>query len=157
MYVNGDLPVIHGFEQSGLRLGRRAVDLVGKQDIGEDRATLEFELLLDGGVDGNAKDIGGKHVAGELDSLKAAIQGTREGLAQRGFANSRDAFDEQVSAREDGDQGEPDNVVFAAYDLAQRDFQLACAVSSGGGGFRRHAKNDFTMRGRGKSVTNVRF
>ena len=33
-----DLPLLHGFEQRGLRLGRRAVDFVGQDDVGEQRA-----------------------------------------------------------------------------------------------------------------------
>ena len=45
--VDRDLAFVHGFEQRGLRLGRGAVDFVGQQHVGEDRAALEFELLLD--------------------------------------------------------------------------------------------------------------
>ena len=33
-----DLPFLHGFEQGGLRLGRRAVDFVGQDHVGEQRA-----------------------------------------------------------------------------------------------------------------------
>ncbi len=36
--ADGDLAFLHGFEQGGLRLGRRAVDLVGQDDVGEQRA-----------------------------------------------------------------------------------------------------------------------
>ena len=36
--AGGDLALLHRFEQRGLRLGRRAVDLVGQHDVGEDRA-----------------------------------------------------------------------------------------------------------------------
>ena len=42
---NGDLLLIHGFEQRRLGLGRGAIDFVGQQEIGEDGAGLEFELL----------------------------------------------------------------------------------------------------------------
>ena len=38
-----DLTFLHGFEQGGLRLGRRAVDLVGQEDVGEDRPLDEAE------------------------------------------------------------------------------------------------------------------
>ena len=61
--VDGDLRFVHGFEQGGLRLRRGAVDLVGQQDVGEDGAGLEFELLLDGIVDADADDVAGQHVA----------------------------------------------------------------------------------------------
>ena len=36
--ADGDLAFLHGFEQGGLRLGRRAVDFVGEDDVGEQRA-----------------------------------------------------------------------------------------------------------------------
>ena len=36
--AGGDLLFLHRFEQGGLRLGRGAVDLVGEDDLGEDRA-----------------------------------------------------------------------------------------------------------------------
>ena len=36
--ADGDLPLLHRLEQRGLGLGRGAVDLVGQDDVGEDRA-----------------------------------------------------------------------------------------------------------------------
>ena len=36
-----DLPLLHGFEQRGLRSRRRAVDLVGEDHVGEQRARPE--------------------------------------------------------------------------------------------------------------------
>ena len=41
--ADGDLAFLHRFEQGGLRLGRRAVDLVGQNDVGEQRAVQELE------------------------------------------------------------------------------------------------------------------
>ena len=35
--------LLHGFQQSGLGLGRGAVDFIGQQDVAKDRAALEFE------------------------------------------------------------------------------------------------------------------
>ena len=35
--ADGDLPLLHGFEHGGLRLGGRAVDFVGEHHVGEDR------------------------------------------------------------------------------------------------------------------------
>jgi hypothetical protein len=40
--------LLHGFEQGGLGLGRGAVDLVGEQQVAEDRALDESELALTG-------------------------------------------------------------------------------------------------------------
>jgi hypothetical protein len=47
MRVDGDLAFVHGLEQRGLCFGRGAIDLVGQQDVGENRAALEFEFLFD--------------------------------------------------------------------------------------------------------------
>ena len=41
--ADGRLAFLHRFEQGGLRLGRRAVDLVGQHDVGEDRPGQELE------------------------------------------------------------------------------------------------------------------
>ena len=40
--ADGHLAFLHGFEQRGLRFGRRAVDFVGENQIGENRARHEI-------------------------------------------------------------------------------------------------------------------
>jgi hypothetical protein len=40
---DGDAALLHRLEQGRLGLGRGAVDLVGEDDVGEDRARLEDE------------------------------------------------------------------------------------------------------------------
>ena len=55
--VDGDLALLHDLEQRGLRLRARPVDLVGEDDVGEDRAGVELErsgLLV---VDRDAGDV----------------------------------------------------------------------------------------------------
>ena len=42
--ADGHLVLLHRFQQRGLRLRRRAVDLVGQHDVGEDRPVQEAEL-----------------------------------------------------------------------------------------------------------------
>ena len=46
--ADGDLPLLHGFEQGGLGLGRRAVDFVGQDHVGEQRPFEELELAAAG-------------------------------------------------------------------------------------------------------------
>ena len=41
--VQRDLVFFHGLQQRALRLGCASVDLVGQQDLGEDRAGMEME------------------------------------------------------------------------------------------------------------------
>ena len=69
---DGDLLLLHRLEQRRLRLRRGAVDLVGQQQVGEDRSGLEAELalavLLDKDV--RADDVGGHQVRRELDAVE---------------------------------------------------------------------------------------
>ena len=44
LVADGDLPLLHRLEQRALHLGRRAVDLVGEHEVGEDGAELGGEL-----------------------------------------------------------------------------------------------------------------
>ena len=46
--ADGHLPLLHGLQQRGLGLGRRAVDLVGQDDVGEHRPLHEAEHPLPG-------------------------------------------------------------------------------------------------------------
>ena len=46
---DGHRLLLHGLQQRGLRLGRRAVDLVGQQHVGEDRPAREDEAPVAGG------------------------------------------------------------------------------------------------------------
>ena len=41
-----NLPLLHGFQQGGLNFRGRAIDLIRKDDVGEDRPRLENEALL---------------------------------------------------------------------------------------------------------------
>ena len=53
-----DLALLHHFEQRALHLGRRAVDLVGQQQVGEDRAERGVELAGLLVVDPRADQVG---------------------------------------------------------------------------------------------------
>ena len=144
MRVHRNLVLVHRFQQSGLSLRCGAIDFVGQQDIGENRAAFEFKLLLDGRVDRNSQHIGRQHVAGELHPLEAAIESTSQCLTQSRFAHARDAFDQQMSPRHHGYQSEPYDVVFAANHLAQRGFQFDRPLRNRKHGFGGHCTN-FTM------------
>ena len=145
--VNRDLAFVHGLQQRRLRLRRSAIDFVRQQHVGEYRATLEFKFLLGGGIDGNANNIGGQHVAGELHALKSAVDGASQRLSESGFANARNAFNKQVSTSKDAHNGEADDIVFAANHAAQSFFQFGSFLGYGNGGFGRHP-SDSTRRRR---------
>ena len=102
--VDGDLRFVHGFEKRGLRARRGAIDFVGEDDIGEDRAGTKFKIARLGIVDADTENIAGEQVRGELDALKAAMKGFCERLRESGLADTGNVFNEQVAASEQGDQ-----------------------------------------------------
>jgi hypothetical protein len=57
--LDRDLRLLHHLEQRGLRLGRRAVDLVGQQQVREHRAARRDELRAGRVVQRVARDVGG--------------------------------------------------------------------------------------------------
>src|SRR5258706_8976852 len=111
--VDGDLRFVHGFEKGGLRARGGAVDFVGEDHGGENRAGAKFKIARLGIVDAHTENIAGEQVRRELDALKAAMKGFCERLRESGFADAGDVFDKQVAAREQRDQRELDGVFLA--------------------------------------------
>jgi hypothetical protein len=97
----GDLALLHGFEQGGLGFCRGAVDLVGQQQVGEQRTFAQFELLGVQVVDGVPGDVAGHQVGGELDAGELTAETLGEGTHQQGLAQPRHAFEQHMTA---GDQ-----------------------------------------------------
>ena len=118
--VDGDLAFVHGFEQRRLRLGSGAIDLVGQQEIGEDRSGLELELLRVRVVDGDAEHVARQHVAGELQAVKAAVYGARQRLREGGLAHAGHVFDEKMTAGQQADEGQPHHFGLAPNRRAKR-------------------------------------
>ena len=108
--VDGDLQLVHGFEQRRLRFGSRAIDFVGQQEIGEDGPLLEFELLGVGVVDGDADHVAGQHVGGELEAMEIRAHAARQRLRQRGLADAGNVFDQQVAARQQAGERQAQDV-----------------------------------------------
>ena len=84
--LDSHLHFVHGLEQRRLSLRRGSVNLVRQQEICEDRALFELEVLRVGVVDGYAQHVARQHVAGELQPVETAIHGARQRLRQGGFA-----------------------------------------------------------------------
>ena len=130
--VDRDLAFIHRFEQGGLGLGGGAVDLVGQQEVAEDGAWLEFESLGVGVVDGDAEDIAGQHIAGELQAMEAAGYRAGKGLGEGGLADAGDILDEKMAARQKAHERE-------AYDFGlavNRRSRRPSPVQRASGGYR---------------------
>ena len=117
----GDLMFLHGFEQRGLRLGRRAVDFVGQDHVGEDRAGHEGELPFAAGVLQNlrAGDVGGHEVGRELDALELEMKDLRDGFHEQRLGQAGRAGDQAMPAGKQRDEQLLDHVLLADDDLGQ--------------------------------------
>ncbi len=102
--VDADLPLAHRLQQGGLGLGRRAVDLVAEQQVGEHRPGAEHHVPGARVEHGRAGEVGRQHVRGELDpgELKAQRGGERAG--EQRLAQPGEVFDEDVARRQDAEQ-----------------------------------------------------
>ena len=65
-----DLVLLHDLKQSALHLGGSAVDLVGQQQVREDRTELGLEPAGVLVVDPRPGQVGGHQIGGELDALE---------------------------------------------------------------------------------------
>ena len=111
--VDRRLALLHALEQGGLGLGRRPVDLVGEDDLAEDRPGPELELLGLLVVDRQPGHVRGQQVRRELDPPEGAAEAPRDGLGEHGLAGARHVLDQEVAAAQQGHQGEADLVVLA--------------------------------------------
>ena len=116
--------LLHGFEQRGLRLGRRAVDFVGQQHVGEHRAGHERETTMPGGrvvLD----DVGPGHVrrhqvGRELDAREACRSRARASVEMSSvLARPGHAHQQTVATGEERDQRLLDDGILSDDDLAQ--------------------------------------
>ena len=121
--ADGDLLLLHRFEQRGLRLGRRAVDLVGQDHVGEHRARQETKLararslvFLD---DLGAGDVGRHQVGRELDAVELQRQRIGQRADHQRLGQARHADQQAVAAGEDRDQQLLDHVALADDDLGE--------------------------------------
>ena len=107
--------LLHRLEQRGLGLGRRAVDLVGQHDVGEDRPRHEPEGALAGGQvlldDLGAGDVPGHEVGRELHPVEAQLQRLGHGLDHQRLGEARHADEQGVAAGEDGGEDAVDDRV----------------------------------------------
>ena len=115
--VDGDARLLHDLEQRRLRLGRRAVDLVGEHDRGEDRAAVELEPVRRLVVDRDARDVGRQQVGRELDALARALHGGGERLREARLARAGGVLEQHVALGEHRGQHEADDLALAQHGL----------------------------------------
>ena len=115
--VDGDLALFHDLEQGRLGLGACAVDLVGEDDVGEDRSHVELELPLLLVVHRDTGDIAGKQIGGELDAAARALNGAPHGAGKRRLARPRVILQQQVALGDHRREGQLDDVALSEHDL----------------------------------------
>ena len=108
-----DLVLLHDLEEGRLDLGRRAVDLVGEQEVGEDGAGLDLEAALVRAVDARPDEVGRHQVRGELDALERPAEDLGEGLDGQGLGQTGHALEEEVAAGQEADEDSLEHLVLA--------------------------------------------
>src|SRR5262249_60233718 len=105
--VERDLTFVHRLEKGRLGARARAVDLVGEQDVREDRALLEGELARALIEDGDAEHVAREKIARELNEGQIAADSLGQRARERRLADALDVFDAEAAAREERYRGEP--------------------------------------------------
>jgi hypothetical protein len=95
---------LHRFEHGALRLGGGAIDLVGQQQVGEDRPLLHAELARFLVQNLRTDDVGRQQIDRELDPRELQIHGLGHGVDQQRLGQARHALQHQVAAGEQRDQ-----------------------------------------------------
>ena len=102
--VDRDLVLLHDLEQGGLRLWWRSIDLVGQDDVGEDRPLDEADdALARGPVLFNhlrAEDVGRHQVRRELNAIEAQIDRLGQLLDEERLGQAGNAAKQTVPAGE---------------------------------------------------------
>ena len=122
------------FKQGTLGLWRRAIDFVSKEDLREERARDETEIVAFAVKNRQSDHIGREHVAGELNARKLKSEQARQGVCQRGLADAGQVFDQQVAARQQAGQRKSD-LRFLAEDDAVGCGDQYCNGGGFSGGF----------------------
>ncbi|COW21083.1 Uncharacterised protein [Mycobacterium tuberculosis] len=104
--IDAHLALGHCLQQCRLRLRRRPVDLVGEQQVGENRPGPEFETTGLHVIDGRAEQIGRQQIRRELHSGEIEPQRGGEGSRDQRLAEAGEIFDEHVATGEHGGEDE---------------------------------------------------
>jgi len=138
--VDGDLSLLHRLEQRSLGLRRRAVDLVGQQDLREHGSGPELELVRLQVQHRRPGHIGRHEVRRELHPLELQAEQLREHPDERGLADARDIVDQDVvpvrmptSTRRRGSRTPKQALVDVVRELLE---ERPCAI-----GLRHHRKD----------------
>ena len=119
LVADGDLFFLHGFEQRALHLGRRAVDFVGQDEVGEDRAFARGEAAGLRIVNLRADDVGGQHVRRELQAREFDVHAVGQRFHGKRFGQAGHAFEQDVAVGQQADDQPLGQIILADDDLAE--------------------------------------
>jgi hypothetical protein len=150
------LPLLHGFEQGGLGLGRGPVDLVGQDDVGEQRAFQELELAVPRAAvfldDFRPGDVGRHQVGSELDAAECQRHALRQGADHQGLGQAGHALQDAVAPAEESDQQLFDDLVLPDDDAGELLFDLVKGIAKLLDGFQIVRSQIASRPGSGKRV-----
>ena len=106
----------HRLEERRLRPRGRAIDLVGEDDVGEDRPPPKQECAALPLQDRNPSNVRGKEIRSALDPTEGTVHAARQGLRQNRLSNPRHVLDEHMAASEQADDDPVDRLRIAQED-----------------------------------------
>ena len=112
-----DLALLHHLQERALHLRRCPIDLVGQQEVGEDRAERGVELTGLLVVDPRADQIGRDEIRGELDPLEHPADRARKRLDRHRLRETGNALHEDVTPRQQRDDQSLEQMVLSDDDL----------------------------------------
>ncbi len=112
--------LLHRLQQRRLHLGRSAVDLIGQDDLGEERAFLDVKVLTLLVEDHGADQVGRQEVGGELDPGERCVDDLRQRAHRERLGQTGNPLEQDVPARQQPDE-EPLHHGILSHDAA-RDF-----------------------------------
>ena len=116
--LDRDAIFLHDLQQRRVRLGRRAVDFVGQQELREDRPGTKAEFLRLHVEDRRTGDVRGHQVGRELDPAELAAEHAAERADEERLAQAGHAFDQHVAAGKQRHERAEHQLVLADVDLA---------------------------------------
>ena len=129
--ADGDLALLHRFQQGALDLGGGAIDLVGENYIREDRPFLDHELAVLRLKDQRADQVRRQQIRRERDTLEARVDARGKGGDGGGLGESGNPFDEDVSIAEQADHHPVQKFVLADDDLVHVFHQISEGIADG--------------------------
>ena len=100
---------------------------------------MEAECARLGVEDRHAQHVGGQQVARELDARVFETEGRRERLRERRLADAGNVLDQQVAAREETGEGEPQRIALADDDAIELREHAGKALGNGNIGLAQRA------------------